>query len=269
MQYIKQYGAKRTGTNYLRALIEQNFDDAIVLMHVLGGKHNPAVDLQNFLSNNNNDPENFVVESTAAQPAENFLPFTVEKKQFMSTHSNAIYEAVDKKQIHYLISIKDPYSWIYSNKDPYSWINRNYRQILGAVAKAESISIAHALVKLKTREFNALYSSYFELYQKYPQQATIVRYEDILTDPSGFLNSLSTKLGLIRCSSDYNDVSGIAIPTDWDKEKSSNKLDKQIFNKDFYSQKKYLNHLSAEIISIVNQEMDWELLEKYGYNKQK
>jgi len=44
MRYFKQYGCKRTGTNYLKALLERNFSDVMVLMHTLGGKHNRLKD---------------------------------------------------------------------------------------------------------------------------------------------------------------------------------------------------------------------------------
>lgn len=41
--FLKQYGAKRTGTNYLRSLIRFNYPGAEVvpLMHILGDKHSP------------------------------------------------------------------------------------------------------------------------------------------------------------------------------------------------------------------------------------
>jgi hypothetical protein len=37
--YLKQYGAERTGTNYLKRLIELNFSNAVVFGSVLGWKH--------------------------------------------------------------------------------------------------------------------------------------------------------------------------------------------------------------------------------------
>jgi hypothetical protein len=39
MTYFKQYGLQRTGTNYLRFLIEDNFLDTHVFMSILGWKH--------------------------------------------------------------------------------------------------------------------------------------------------------------------------------------------------------------------------------------
>ena len=37
--YFKQYGSQRTGTNYLKRLMEINFENVIVFGSVLGWKH--------------------------------------------------------------------------------------------------------------------------------------------------------------------------------------------------------------------------------------
>jgi hypothetical protein len=39
MTIFKQYGEQRTGTNYLKRLIELNFTDVLVFGSVLGWKH--------------------------------------------------------------------------------------------------------------------------------------------------------------------------------------------------------------------------------------
>ena len=39
MNYFKQYGELRTGTNYLKRLIELNFKDSIIFGSILGWKH--------------------------------------------------------------------------------------------------------------------------------------------------------------------------------------------------------------------------------------
>lgn len=37
--YLKQYGAQRTCTNYVKVLLEQNLQDVTVLASILGWKH--------------------------------------------------------------------------------------------------------------------------------------------------------------------------------------------------------------------------------------
>lgn len=43
-QFIKQYGARRTGTNLLRAMLQINCPNCNVLMHILGDKHQKPID---------------------------------------------------------------------------------------------------------------------------------------------------------------------------------------------------------------------------------
>lgn len=268
MRYFKQYGCKRTGTNYLRALLQQNFDDVIVLMHTLGGKHEYPVDLQKYLGEYKSDPEGFVVAATSAHPAETSLPFSTEQIAFMKTHATGLSKAVSDGHIHYLVSIKNPYAWINSNKNPESWVNNNYRDILNAQGAYSPGARTNLLIRLKSREFNSLYSSYFDLSKRFPEQTTIVRYEDILADTSGFLNDLSQRLKL-KCSlPSYADIKGNAVPTVWDQEFTIDKKNDE-FTRDYYLKENYLNDLSPDIITILEAEIDWGLMKNYGYYKLK
>lgn len=265
MRYFKQYGCKRTGTNYLRALLERNFSDVIVLMHTLGGKHEHPVDLETFLSYAN-DPIGFVVAATKAHPAETTLPFSTEQMEFMKTHAVGLSKAVSDKQIHYLVSIKNPYAWINSNKDPDSWINVNYREILNANKAYTISSRTDLLIKLKSREFNALYSSYLDLSKQFPAQTTIVRYEDILADKGNVLRDLSKQLNLVSNLPFYFDIPGKATPTVWDQTTTIDSNDIG-FSKDYYLKEKYFDDLSYDIIDILEDEIDWNLMKNYGYYK--
>jgi hypothetical protein len=70
--FIKQYGIERTGTNVLRALLEGYVGDVVVLMHVLGDKHSPPVDLRAVLGAVEGRPDAgtaFVTAATQAAPA--------------------------------------------------------------------------------------------------------------------------------------------------------------------------------------------------------
>lgn len=266
MRYFKQYGCKRTGTNYLRALLERNFSDVVVLMHTLGGKHEHPVNLKRLLSDYANDPVGFVAMATQIHPAETTQPFDAKQSEFIKKNAVAIADAVSNDQIHYLISIKNPYAWINSNKDPYSWINQNYRNILMSHGGYTDNSRTELLIKLKSKEFNSIYGSYLDLSKQFPKQTTIIRYEDILIDPEGFLNNLGKKLQLIPCLPSYTDISGKAIPSYWDQMISPE--DKSVkFSKDYYLKHKYIDNLPSNLINILEAEIDWELMKNYGYHK--
>lgn len=74
---LKQFGARRTGTNYLKALLELNFDDVDVAMHEGGWKH--GVERPDEL-----DPDGYLI--VAKDPyawilsvEEHFRPYHVQK----------------------------------------------------------------------------------------------------------------------------------------------------------------------------------------------
>ncbi len=266
MLYFKQYGCKRTGTNYLRALLERNFSDIIVLMHTLGGKHEQPVDLIKFLNDYPDDPVGFVAMATQAHPAESTRPFDAEQIEFIRNNAVGIADAVLNNRIHYLVAIKNPYSWINSNKDPNSWINRNYKDILISHGGYTDVSRTELLIKLKSKEFNSIYSSYFDLARRFPNQTTIARYEDVLADPAGFLSKMSEQLKLTARLPSYADMQGKAVPTDWDQQTTpENKKEK--FLKDYYLEERYFEDLSSNVIDILEAEIDWDLMKNYGYFK--
>jgi len=267
MRYIKQYGCKRTGTNYLRALLERNFSDVVVLMHTLGGKHEYPVDLKELLNDYANDPIAFVAMATQAHPAETTRPFNEQQTEFIKNNAASIYDAVLNNKIHYLISIKNPYAWINSNKDPNSWINRNYRDILISHGGYSDSSRIDLLIKLKSKEFNSIYRSYLQLSKQFPNQTTIARYEDILANPTRFLNNISEQLKLTACYPAFADILGKASATDWDQISTSENKNEG-FSKDYYLEEKYFEDLPSNLINILEAEIDWELMKSYGYYKQ-
>ena len=259
MRYFKQYGTRRSGTNFLRALLEQNFSNTTVLMHTLGGKHNPPVNLKIFSAQFQNDSFAFVEAATAAEPAENCLPFSSEQRQYMMDHAKAIQDSVRNKTLHFLISVKEPYAWI--NSMFKYWLNdknENDPEVIDEFCK---------LVSIQCAEYNAAYRSYLELFQKYPQQTTIVHYHNLIKNPFGFLNGLKSRLSLEKSSETYFSPKKIIHPTDWDQQQSHLRLAKKDFDPDYYLQRKYLQSMRPEVIDCISKSIDWNLMAFYGYEK--
>ena len=97
--YIKQYGAKRSATNYVRNLLERNFKNIIVLTNILGWKHGPH-------------PEK--VDGSG----KNWVPDKKTKsyvKKLIALVSDDLKKAYASGEIKYLIVSKDPYAWYVSN----------------------------------------------------------------------------------------------------------------------------------------------------------
>lgn len=259
MRYFKQYGAQRTGTNYLRALLEKNFADITVLMHTLGGKHGCPVDLQEYLSRFKGDPPGFVEAATAAIPAENSLPFRAEQRMYMQAHAAAIYEAVETKKLHYLISIKEPYAWV-GSRLKYGLQNIRPSNPEYNVPPAE-------LTRRRCREYNLLYRSYLGFSQRFPKQSTIVPYDSLLSDPTGFLSDIGKRLELNPVSEIFSGIENAAFPTIWDQDKSLRSVSGKPFDPDYYLKRKYLGCMDPEVIAALESEIDWELMKHFGYAK--
>lgn len=93
MTYIKQFGLQRSGTNALKALIEINFKNVIVLSNYLGNKHEPT-------------SWSKLEEKAVTENPEDFGLENVNKQQ--------VIEEVRSRKIPVIINIKDPVSWVNS-----------------------------------------------------------------------------------------------------------------------------------------------------------
>lgn len=256
MHYFKQYGARRSGTNYLRALLEQNIEHAIVLMHTLGDKHNIPVDLKKYLSAFPDDALGFVKAASDAIPAENSSSLSYEQLSYLTLHASALTNAVLNEKIHFLISIKNPYAWI----------NSMFKNVAARRPEATETlkNKLHELIRQQCADYNNVYSKYWEHFKKHPHQTTIVRYEDLIENPDAIINNLLIRLNIPVCTN-YTDVSTTVFPTDWDQVESKSQTGKQPFDRNYYLEQRYMHDLDAGMISVLEEEIDWTTMHNYGY----
>lgn len=97
-QYVKQYGTKRSGTNYAKAFIEANYPDVCVVANVLGWKHGP-----------------FKIDTDYAGLS--WLgDWGRPNADLISAKSKPIVEAIvnqyETDRLLYLLVIRNPYRWI-------------------------------------------------------------------------------------------------------------------------------------------------------------
>lgn len=105
--YLKQYGAERTGTNYLKRLIELNFSTAVVFGSVLGWKHGL------YETQSDSDPECTSHSQWLETRSEGDKVYSVDGHRLPYTREE-LHEAIPK--LNYVISTKDLRSWVYSYK---------------------------------------------------------------------------------------------------------------------------------------------------------
>jgi hypothetical protein len=223
-KYIKQYGLERSGTNYIRALIEENIEDVRVLSNLFGHKHKTYTSINYKNYNHKEDQE---VKTELDDETLNFI-----KEQFINN------------QIYYLITVKEPYSWIVSYHKCY-WIKEN------------SGLLDHNKIIKYSNIWNETHKNWLEniIYQN--KKFFIVMYEDMLINPNNIVNAISTKFKLKQKQKFVNINNYMKEGADWNYKKN---IGTKSFNKkDYYLNKQYLNEIN-EFIDLIKKTIDHKLL---------
>jgi hypothetical protein len=254
--FLKQYGERRTGTNYLRTLIQSNYSDVVPLMHVLGDKHSPPVPFDRLWSEARSQPDPafaFALSATLHAPAESTEPGDSRQRDEVRRVAAPLAEAYANGSLGFIISIKDPYAWAVSVAMFLCWIGRKAQ--LGP-AFAPQLAAA-------CRELNLRYAEWLRLARQHPARCHVVRYEDLLADPDGVLGELDVKFGLQRSTTTLVNVTGEAFAVGWDQHRS--KDGPAVFDRGYYVEKRYLARLSPQALDVVTRTIDWDLLAPLGY----
>lgn len=216
MTYFKQYGLQRTGTNYLRFLIEDNFLDTHVFMSILGWKHS--------LFNNSQD--------RWAKNAEEWIEKFKCSDSYVEDLSCKIYpnfkinELKDiANSLNYLISIKPLIPWIYSVKN-----GEDYKY----------------WSEMNIEKYTNQYFAQYDLWLNYVKNKNFyfVNHFDLLKNKELILNQISKKFNLSFKYNLIKDTTNIVLasveqtrfihPTDYDK--------------NFYLNEEYLKYIPIEVV---------------------
>lgn len=255
MLFLKQYGERRTGTNYLRSLIAANYRDVVVLMHILGDKHSPPVAFDALWreAQESGDPAwQFVSRATFSAPA--LTTRADDRRQSVEVRRLAqpLAAAFADGALGFLISIKNPYAWAVS-----------LARFLGWAAKRRPLPESCASdLEEACRLFNARYAAWFALVDENPASSLLVRHEDLLQDPEGTLREIDRLFGL-RHPTPYRPVEGVVGAAIWDHLPTPVRL--MEFDRQHYGSAEYLGALPPLHRRIVRETIDWELLRRCGY----
>jgi len=249
LQFLKQYGERRTGTNYLRGLVSATFEHLTVLMHVLGDKHSVPCDLD---TSGISDPYEWVSSRTWALPAKTSNRNDARQIEYIRSIADPLYAAAVSQRLGFVISIKDPYAWTASicrfsgvrwNKVNDQWTCAFVRDCCG--------------------RFNTNYRAWAAMLTRFPERATLVRYETLLEDPDKVLQSIARISGL-PCNG-----SGIPGPNYrmnacfWDFAPS--RPCEYEFDGGYYTNRTYLDDLTPAMVKAVTRTIDWDLFAPLGY----
>lgn len=250
-KFIKQYGEKRTGTNYLRALLADACPQAMVLMHILGDKHDAP-------------PEALLAENgvlhpwdlTIRHPSATTFVHDERQQHFTGELADALTEALRRREVLFCVSIKNPYAWAFSMLKQHGAADTRG-------LKPQRLRLLETVLASECREYNRKYAAWQTLAQRMPRQTVVIRYESLLDRPADIIADICHRLQLPFRREDVRPVRNIVLPAYWDYAPSQ--THHEPFDGDFYRLGRYLNKIHPRLAAVVSGEIDWALMADYGY----
>lgn len=186
--FFKQYGEQRTGTNYIKHLIELNFHNSIVFASVLGWKHG-LYEIGNGYQCTCTSHEEWL-----KRQHRNGIVYSVDGHPLKF---NADFLRSALGQLNYIVSMRDIYQWLYSYKQ------FRYTQVPWAIADA----------KRWCERYIQSYLKWVELLEE--NGGTVIHHSSLLIDCEGMLTSFEKKFNLSRKSAQIqNEMYVVRASTD-------------------------------------------------------
>jgi hypothetical protein len=258
--FVKQYGIERTGTNVLRALLEDYVGDVVVLMHVLGDKHSPPVDLRAVLSGVEGRPDAamaFVTAATQSAPSlTTDVPGDPRQVEHLRTLARDLYRAALADDVRVAVSIREPYDWARSMLVYQGWMRWR-------AAVADPDGLAPVVSSLCDR-YNSCYSAWLTLVAARSDGGAVVRYEDLVGDLDPLVERLASALGLAGAVRAGARLPRMLGPTHWDADRTV------VVDVDFEQvsqSRRQLTPLPNRLVEVVTERIDWQLVAPYRYTQ--
>ncbi|HKR64410.1 MAG TPA: tetratricopeptide repeat protein [Thermoanaerobaculia bacterium] len=246
--FIKQYGERRTGTNWLRTLLNDNYH-AEVLMHILGDKHSPPVPFDDYwceAQRNPNPARTFVSRATFSVPSLTTTPLDPEQIAKTRSFETPVANAFISGELRFVISTRDPYAWAASLGWFLGWAPRDE-----IVPEQRADELRDACMR-----FNERYAAWLAFAERLPARAFFVRYEDLRADPESVCDDLARACGLIRRSRKWRDQKRTVLPAFWDDDPALR------LGQDFDRNGDSARYLSDACREVVAKTIDWPLVER-------
>ncbi|HEU4880732.1 MAG TPA: hypothetical protein VFT45_00765, partial [Longimicrobium sp.] len=243
--FLKQYGERRTGTNYLRFLVQANFQDVAVLMHVLGDKHGPPSPFDALWRQAQccADPAREFVWRATFEPPWRALADEAGRREVVRLAA-PVAAAFAAGELGFLLSVKNPYAWALSLRRFLRWP-----------------APAPARLARACQRFNEVHGAWLELSRQRP--CCVVRHEDLVDDPEGVLRTVGARFGLRRRDAALEDAHERMSAQFWDD--TPIETTGEPFDRGYYRDHRYLQELGAAERDVVTRAIDWSLLEPFGY----
>ncbi len=270
MKFFHQYGVRRSGTNYTQALLEENFEDVLILSKLFW-KHdlNPDSDgykkyvFPNYPALSSISYEAIEAEFYNNEYPQGMPPWRINKHNPNIVHKQLMAAAISDN-ITTLINIKNPYAWISSMLDWATRTTENPETDKYIFFKPINIdmSLQTCDIKISDGSLEKSIQSYNERYSHWlNQDVEIVRYEDILFNHEDVLKKFESKYNLTKRNSSFLNIRSGCDPSPQNRKDKNKNWD----YKDYYLNKKYLQRLGDKVINEITENINWDTLKPLGY----
>lgn len=223
MIYFKQYGAQRSGTNYLKRLVELNFEQVTVFGSVLGWKHG-MYETGNSYNQTCTSHLQWIEKKTRPDGRVNSVD-----GHALTYTSRQLRQACDN--LHYLISIKNPHAYVVS-----------YKRF-----RAKKQPWRESQVKQWVQLYLRLYTQWRHLYDQQPDRCFMIDYDQLICNRDTILQSLQVKFDLSMKHDKFVDEDRtVKASTD-----HGLIIDKSGFDKPYYQNREYMKEIPPEISRVI------------------
>ena len=218
MIYIKQYGLKRSGTNYLRYLIEENFQGVKVLVDILGWKHG------------------FPTQVASANWKDWYPEWKPDKDPSTPEMLQALKQAIQDRDYWHLLTVKNPFAWIASMA--------KYAGTL--VSSLNPVGLEGAAIQWVTM------LTHYINFRTYTPRTLIVRYEDFLLSLEDSMKMLQDTMELEQTGKGtFWTAPELTLERGNDEQDHKGCMTKEEFQKDYYLQRRFMEEFNGEQLAIV------------------
>jgi hypothetical protein len=240
MKFIKVFGERNSGTNYLESLVRRNFT-----LSILPGKVNPAFRrLKEF-------------------EIIRYLYFTTTFNTFFGwkhaqINPKLINGIAKSNETLFLVITKNPYSFLLSlYKRPYHQRSRkaDFASFIQSRWNATYFENGPKFYESPIELWNAKQASYLE-FMSSNFNVYMIRYEDLLLDPEDIFNKVRTKFNLSKSDKFFTNAS-MSMKGEADKDFS--------YYKEYYLHERWREKLTHEHISTINSRLNPDIVTRLGY----
>lgn len=247
---LKIYGERNTGSGYLTRLIEQNLHVKIIPGELPATVLKQIRKLKRLVSE----------ERIEGMYFDAFFYRNLGWKHMLVKNAKDLCKyAVCSRNLSFVTITKNPYSWLLSlHRNPYHHYHsrkQDFETFLTSAWKTLPQENAPEMISSPVELWNIKNSSYLQLKDHLP--TFNIRYETLINEPGQSLELLSKNFAYKWKVSRFKN-----------REHSTKEKDKDLnFYRDYYLNEKWKEKLSSGLISIINDQLDDNLMKYFNYQK--